>query len=229
MCPRRRGRTQLSVSSVRTRRSRHSPARPSDCSTVGWLAACVRDAVSARVQGGGHGHRRADGADGVTDSLQVDVVVEVPKGSRNKFEWDPSVGAIRLDRELFTATRYPADYGFVVDTLGEDGDPLDALVLLGEPTFPGCHVYCRPLGVFWMTDEHGPDAKLLMVPTRRQPRRMARARRRPRASAPGDRALLRDLQGAGAGQGDPGARLGQPQGRGGRDQARPRAAQGLSR
>ena len=96
--------------------------------------------------------------------LEVDVVVEVPKGSRNKFEWDPAVGAIRLDRELFTATRYPADYGFVVDTLGEDGDPLDALVLLGEPTFPGCHIFCRPLGVFWMTDEHGPDAKLLMVP-----------------------------------------------------------------
>ncbi|MDQ6847599.1 MAG: inorganic diphosphatase [Candidatus Dormibacteraeota bacterium] len=100
----------------------------------------------------------------MTDFLEVDVVIEVPKGSRNKYEWDQSVGAIRLDRELFTATRYPADYGFVVDTLGEDGDPLDALVLLGEATFPGCHIYCRPLGVFWMTDEHGPDAKLLMVP-----------------------------------------------------------------
>ncbi len=99
------------------------------------------------------------------ESLEVDVVVEVPKGSRNKFEWDPKVGAIRLDRELFTATRYPADYGFVVGTVGEDGDPVDALVLLGEATFPGCHIFCRPLGVFWMTDEHGPDAKLLMVPS----------------------------------------------------------------
>ncbi|HWF58340.1 MAG TPA: inorganic diphosphatase [Candidatus Dormibacteraeota bacterium] len=101
----------------------------------------------------------------MSDPVTVDVVVEVPKGSRNKFEWDPEVGAMRLDRELFTATRYPADYGFVVGTLGEDGDPVDALVLLGEATFPGCHVFCRPLGVFWMTDEHGPDAKLLMVPS----------------------------------------------------------------
>jgi inorganic pyrophosphatase len=100
----------------------------------------------------------------MADFVKVDVVVEVPKGSRNKFEWDPLVQAMRLDRELFTATRYPADYGYVVGTLGEDGDPLDALVLVGEPTFPGCHIYCRPLGVFWMSDEHGPDAKLLMVP-----------------------------------------------------------------
>ena len=101
----------------------------------------------------------------MAEAMQVDVVVEVPKGSRNKYEWDPAVGAMRLDRELFTATRYPADYGYVVGTLGEDGDPLDALVLLGEPTFPGCFVRCRPLGVFWMNDEHGPDAKLLMVPS----------------------------------------------------------------
>jgi len=99
------------------------------------------------------------------DPLIVDVVVEVPKGSRNKFEWDPGVGAMRLDRQLFTATRYPADYGFVVDTIAEDGDPVDALVLLGDPTFPGCHIFCRPVGVFWMSDEHGPDAKLLMVPS----------------------------------------------------------------
>ena len=100
----------------------------------------------------------------MAEIFEVDVVVEVPRGSRNKYEWDSEVGAMRLDRELFTATRYPADYGFVVDTLGEDGDALDALVLLGEPTFPGCHIMCRPLGVFWMSDEHGPDAKLLMVP-----------------------------------------------------------------
>src|ERR1700676_2851969 len=99
------------------------------------------------------------------DPLIVDVVVEVPKGSRNKFEWDPGVGAIRLDRQLFTPPRYPADYGFVVDTIAEDGDPVDALVLLGDPTFPGCHIFCRPVGVFWMSDEHGPDAKLLMVPS----------------------------------------------------------------
>ena len=101
----------------------------------------------------------------MTSTLIVDVVIEVPKGSRNKFEWDPEVQAMRLDRELFTATRYPADYGYVVDTRAQDGDPVDALVLLGEPTFPGCHVYSRPLGVFWMADEIGPDAKLLMVPS----------------------------------------------------------------
>ena len=91
-------------------------------------------------------------------------VIEVPKGSRNKYEMNHKTGAIELDRELFTATRYPADYGFIPDTLAGDGDPLDVLVLLDEPTFPGCHIFCRPLGVFWMTDEHGPDAKILAVP-----------------------------------------------------------------
>ncbi|MFI5285767.1 MAG: inorganic diphosphatase [Candidatus Dormibacteria bacterium] len=108
------------------------------------------------------GGRRLDDA---APTAGVDVVIEVPKGSRNKYEWDPKVGAMRLDRTLFTATRYPADYGFIAGTLGEDGDPLDALVLLDEPAFPGCHVTCRPIGVFLMTDEHGPDAKLLMLPS----------------------------------------------------------------
>jgi inorganic pyrophosphatase len=65
---------------------------------------------------------------------------------------------------LFTSTRYPHDYGFIPDTLAEDGDPLDAMVMLDEPTFPGCLVAVRPVGVFWMTDEHGPDAKILTVP-----------------------------------------------------------------
>jgi inorganic pyrophosphatase len=65
---------------------------------------------------------------------------------------------------LFTATRYPADYGYVPETLAEDGDPLDAMVLLEEPTFPGCHIHARPIGVFLMTDEEGEDAKLLCVP-----------------------------------------------------------------
>jgi inorganic pyrophosphatase len=71
---------------------------------------------------------------------------------------------IRLDRRLFSATMYPADYGYITDTLGEDGDPLDALVLLEEPTFPGCWISARPVGVFWMTDDKGPDAKILCVP-----------------------------------------------------------------
>jgi inorganic pyrophosphatase len=93
-----------------------------------------------------------------------DVVVEVPKGSRNKYEWDAAQRIIRLDRQLFTATRYPGDYGFIPDTRGLDGDPLDALVLLDEPTFPGCHIACVALGVLHMRDEHGSDAKILAVP-----------------------------------------------------------------
>jgi inorganic pyrophosphatase len=101
----------------------------------------------------------------VSDDL-VDVVVEIPKGSRNKYEYDHDRHVIRLDRRLFSATVYPADYGFVPDTLAEDGDPLDALVLVEDPTFPGCVVRARPLGVFWMTDEHGPDAKIVCVPDR---------------------------------------------------------------
>ena len=98
--------------------------------------------------------------------MDVEVIVEIPKGSRNKYEMDHASGAIWLDRHLFTATSYPADYGFIDDTLGEDGDPLDALVLLDEPTFPGCHILARPIGVFWMSDEKGPDAKILCVPAK---------------------------------------------------------------
>lgn len=95
--------------------------------------------------------------------MEIEVVVEIPKGSRNKYEMDHDTGVIHLDRMLFTATQYPADYGFVPDTLAEDGDPLDAMVILEEPTFPGCHVAARPVAVFWMRDEAGPDAKLLCV------------------------------------------------------------------
>jgi inorganic pyrophosphatase len=94
----------------------------------------------------------------------IEVVVEIPKGSRNKYEIDHDSGEVWLDRHLFTATSYPADYGFVPDTLAEDGDPLDVLVLLEVPTLPGCHVRARPLAVFWMEDEAGPDAKILAVP-----------------------------------------------------------------
>jgi inorganic pyrophosphatase len=96
--------------------------------------------------------------------MDVDMIVEIPAGSRNKYEMDHRVGRIRLDRTLFTATAYPADYGYIPDTLAEDGDPIDAMVLLDSPTFPGCTVRVRPIGVFWMHDEHGPDAKLLCVP-----------------------------------------------------------------
>jgi inorganic pyrophosphatase len=96
----------------------------------------------------------------------VTVLVEVPSGSRNKYELDHASGDIYLDRRLFTSMSYPADYGFVEGTLGEDGDPLDALVLVGEPTFPGCRIRVRVIGVFHMTDEKGPDEKILCVPLR---------------------------------------------------------------
>lgn len=96
--------------------------------------------------------------------MEFDVLIEIPKGSRNKYEVDHQSGRIRLDRILFTATQYPADYGFIEGTLGQDGDPLDALVLLSEPTFPGCIVRARAVGMFRMTDEKGPDDKVLCVP-----------------------------------------------------------------
>jgi len=93
-----------------------------------------------------------------------DVTVEIPKGNRNKYEVDHHSNRIRLDRTLFTATQYPADYGFIDNTLGQDGDPLDALVLLDVPTFPGCLITCRAIGMFRMTDEAGGDDKVLVVP-----------------------------------------------------------------
>lgn len=93
-----------------------------------------------------------------------DVLVEIPAGSRNKYEMDKETGRIRLDRTLFTSTRYPADYGYVENTLALDGDPIDALVLLNEPTFPGCLIRVRAIGVYRMSDEHGPDEKLICVP-----------------------------------------------------------------
>ena len=92
------------------------------------------------------------------------VVIEIPKGSRNKYEYDPIRKAIRFDRMLFSAVHYPSDYGFFPETLAHDGDPLDALVLVSEPTFPGCVVEVRPIGLFKMWDEKGPDEKILCVP-----------------------------------------------------------------
>ncbi|MGW1200028.1 inorganic diphosphatase [Streptomyces sp. NPDC002536] len=96
--------------------------------------------------------------------MEFDVVVEIPQGSRNKYEMDHERGRIRLDRMLFTSTRYPADYGYVDGTLGADGEPLDALVLAGDPTFPGVFIRCRAIGMFRMTDEQGEDDKVLCVP-----------------------------------------------------------------
>lgn len=96
--------------------------------------------------------------------MEIEVVVEIRQGSRNKYEMDHETGRIRLDRMLFTSTRYPLDYGFVAGALAEDGDPLDALVLLDEPTFPGCLVLGRPVAVFWMSDEHGADPHIPAAP-----------------------------------------------------------------
>ena len=98
--------------------------------------------------------------------MDVEVVIEIPKGQRNKYEMDHESGRIRLDRMLFTSTRYPSDYGYIEDTLADDGDPLDALVLLEEPTFPGCLITCRVIGMFRMRDEKGLDDKVLCVPAK---------------------------------------------------------------
>jgi inorganic pyrophosphatase len=95
---------------------------------------------------------------------QVDVFVEIPRGSRAKYELDKKSGRIRLDRVLHSSVHYPADYGFVMDTLARDGDPLDALVIVEEPTFPGCVVPARPIGTLFMRDSKGEDEKILAVP-----------------------------------------------------------------
>jgi inorganic pyrophosphatase len=113
--------------------------------------------VSGEALLGGHGD---------VDGEAITVVVEIPTGSRNKYEMDHETGQIFLDRMLFTSVRYPTDYGFIEGTLAGDGDPLDALVFVGEATFPGCRILVRPVGVFRMTDEKGEDEKILCVPLR---------------------------------------------------------------
>lgn len=101
-----------------------------------------------------------------SNPMFFDVTVEIPKGQRNKYEVDHENGRIRLDRMLFTSTQYPSDYGYIEDTLGEDGDPLDALVLLDQPTFPGVLIKCRAIGMFHMRDEAGGDDKIICVPAK---------------------------------------------------------------
>ena len=93
----------------------------------------------------------------------IEVVVEIPRGSRNKYEWDEQSGVFRLDRVLSSAVFYNFDYGFVEDTRADDGDHTDALLLIDEPTFPGCHVWARPIGGLEMRDEKGHDFKVLCV------------------------------------------------------------------
>jgi inorganic pyrophosphatase len=91
-------------------------------------------------------------------------MIEIPKGSRNKYEFDKGKRILKFDRMLFSAVHYPSDYGFILDTLAQDGDALDALVLVWEPTFPGCIIEAIPVGLFKMWDEKGPDEKILCVP-----------------------------------------------------------------
>lgn len=93
-----------------------------------------------------------------------DVLIEIPKGSRNKYEYDFQLKKVRYDRMIFSSMMYPADYGFIPETLALDGDPLDVLVLVTEPTFPGCVMEVKPIGVFHMADEKGPDEKVICVP-----------------------------------------------------------------
>jgi inorganic pyrophosphatase len=91
-------------------------------------------------------------------------MIEIPKGSRNKYEYDKEEKKLKFDRMLFSAVHYPSDYGFIQETLALDGDALDALVLVWEPTFPGCIIDAKPVGLFKMWDEKGPDEKILCVP-----------------------------------------------------------------
>ena len=96
--------------------------------------------------------------------LSFDVLIEIPKGSRNKYEYDFILRKVRYDRMIFSSMMYPADYGFVPESLALDSDPLDVLVLVTEPTFPGCVMEVKPIGVFHMADEKGPDEKVICVP-----------------------------------------------------------------
>jgi inorganic pyrophosphatase len=95
---------------------------------------------------------------------QTNVIVEIPRGSRNKYELDKETGLFRFDRLLYSAVYYPGDYGFIPRTLGDDEDPLDVLIMVTVPTFPGCLVVVRPIGVFEMSDDKGGDEKILAVP-----------------------------------------------------------------
>jgi len=95
----------------------------------------------------------------------VNVIVEIPRFSQNKYEYDHENHTIKLDRHLLVAMGYPAEYGFIPETLGGDGDPLDALVITEFPTFPGCLIEVKVLGMCIMTDENGRDEKLITVPS----------------------------------------------------------------
>src|SRR3954451_8597036 len=98
------------------------------------------------------------------DGEPLHCLVEIPKGSRNKYQWDEKLGAIKLARFLFSSVVYPTDYGFVPGTLSPKGEALDAMILVSEPTFPGCRIAVRAIAVLRTEDERGQDDKLLCVP-----------------------------------------------------------------
>jgi inorganic pyrophosphatase len=110
-------------------------------------------------------HPWRDLAPGPHPPDQVTAIIEIPRGGRNKYELDKESGLLRLDRVLYSAVHYPGDYGFIPRTLHEDGDPMDILVRIDEPTFPGCQIECRPLGLLRMLDRGEPDDKVLAVPS----------------------------------------------------------------
>jgi inorganic pyrophosphatase len=105
-----------------------------------------------------------DEADDPDSEDTIHVLIEIPRGSRNKYEWDPDLRVIKLDRFLFSSVVYPTDYGFIPYTMAEDGDPLDAMVCVSEPTFPGCVIPVKVIALFRMRDDKGQDDKVLCVP-----------------------------------------------------------------
>jgi inorganic pyrophosphatase len=96
----------------------------------------------------------------------VRMIVEIPKNSGNKYEYDGKLGVFRLDRALYSPMHYPGDYGFIPGTLADDGDPLDVLALVEEPSFPGCLIEVRPVGILNMVDNEEADQKIIAVPNR---------------------------------------------------------------
>src|SRR5262245_7212985 len=123
-------------------------------------AGCVRRAIKDANMS----LRFLDVSPGANVPAVINVIVEIPKGRRSKFEVDKATGLLKLDRYLYSSLMYPGDYGFVPQTLAEDGDPLDALVMVNEPTFSGCLIEARPIGLFKMTDRAANDFKILAVP-----------------------------------------------------------------
>ena len=142
-------------------------------------------------------HRRMLAAP-MDDATNLHCLIEIPKGSRNKYEWDPELQAIKLNRFLFSSVHYPTDYGFITDTIGPHGDALDALVCVSAATFPGCLIEVRPVGVLRMTDEEGQSDKLVCVPTDDPAwEEVEELGDMLEPAAHRDRALLLDVQGAG--------------------------------